>query len=135
MQFNKENLVLAHQILDGIPESVIRLDAWCTRRGESKACGTIACGGGWLALHPKFNRKGLVMDNRYNEPTLRGGCTPAYVALNTIFGAEAANHLFAHRGGSPWDEELLERAKPRKLSDKALLLARLKKAYYTQVLV
>lgn len=87
---NKEVVAEAHEIIDGIPEKAIRLSLWLTKRGQSLDCGTIACGAGWLSMHPKFMA----------------------------------------RGAGTYDEEIFSRL--GYISDKALLLERLKRAYYEQ---
>lgn len=60
---NYELLKDAYAIIDGIPEKHFNLNRWVQnelyRPGE--VCNTIACAGGWLAQHPKFNELGLRM--------------------------------------------------------------------------
>ena len=51
----------AYAIFDGIPEQKINLGSILTKRGVSTECGTIACGMGFLALHPQFQAMGLEM--------------------------------------------------------------------------
>lgn len=61
---NYELLRQAYAILDGIPQEAIDLDHVIKQRGQSLKCGTIACGIGWLSLHPKFNSMGLKFEKR-----------------------------------------------------------------------
>lgn len=55
---NYELLKDAYAVLAGIPESQIQLDTVITKlgTGKHKQCGTIACGIGWLSLHPSFKK-------------------------------------------------------------------------------
>lgn len=58
--FNKKYIELAYQILDGIPEKQISLDyTYNEYVQEGDWDKIIACGAGWLALHPKFQKLGL----------------------------------------------------------------------------
>jgi hypothetical protein len=43
-----------YAIMDGIPDDLINLDSVIKQKGRSLSCGTIACAGGWMALHPTF---------------------------------------------------------------------------------
>lgn len=51
----------AYAIFGGIPDTAFHLDRIVRKHGSSKGCGTIACGIGWLAMHPAFNEKGLTL--------------------------------------------------------------------------
>jgi len=55
---NFERLRQAFAIIDGIPARVFNLDAWVSR-DNGPQCGTIACAGGWLAMHPDMHALGL----------------------------------------------------------------------------
>lgn len=48
----------AYQIIDGIPDTRIRL-AYFSNGFSPHECDTIACAAGWLAMHPEFNALGL----------------------------------------------------------------------------
>lgn len=62
----RELLIHAYEILDGIPESNLNLCEIAPRRTKEPDCGTIACGLGWLAMHPDFRALGLDL---WSEPT------------------------------------------------------------------
>lgn len=66
MPWNNE-LAIAYQILGGIPARQIDLDDIVTREGDENFCGTIACGVGWLAMHPRYRERGF-------KPRLQGQC-------------------------------------------------------------
>jgi hypothetical protein len=55
----RERMEWIYAIFDGIPEDRIDLKAWLTTRAPKPTCGTIACGGGFLALHPRGKELGL----------------------------------------------------------------------------
>lgn len=54
----------AYAIIDGIPDNRINLDVICRgpEKGNAGHCGTIACAAGWLAMHPKFIKRGMYID-------------------------------------------------------------------------
>lgn len=61
---NYELLREAYAIIGGIPMRKIHLRKLITEGGLNRPvkelkCGTIACGAGWLALHPMFTKLGL----------------------------------------------------------------------------
>lgn len=51
----------AYAILDGIPQDAINLNTVIANKTQKDhlECGALACGIGWLSLHPKFNAIGL----------------------------------------------------------------------------
>lgn len=124
----KERISLAYQIIVGVPEKQIELDAWYSRIGKEvvgkKRCNTLACGAGWLALHPAFNALGL----ERNGSVVDGG----YYALNSVFLHEPNNYrvmrhaenLFGQRDSGDWDWYLVDL--DHNITDKELLLWRLK---------
>lgn len=142
--YYRKPLSMAHQILDGIPESAIDLDDWVTElKGgvDAPACGTIACGGVWLAMHPYFHKRGLYLhDDRWaycpklNNEAIRVGAYGSS-ALAEVFVHEgevdkygATLNLFGVSEEGQWDRHLISYlGNP---SDKELLLARIKYAYH-----
>jgi hypothetical protein len=161
--FIRERVEAAYQILDGIPEhridlylftneemdSVLR--SWGLERLDKVAenCGTLACGAGWLSLHPKFHKWGLTADRQsgYPKATDRNGiaCT-AFDAVDVVFlrdkyqdtmDSETDSHytryMFHLRRAAKWDEYLfdyvLAELGTTLVSDKDLLLLRLKYAH------
>lgn len=66
MPWNEE-LAVAYQILGGIPARQIDLDGIVTKEGDKNFCGTVACGVGWLAMHPRYRERGF-------KPRLHGAC-------------------------------------------------------------
>lgn len=147
--FHKERLALAHQILDGIPESYIDLDGWYLN-SEILGCGAICCAGGWLSLHPEFNRLGLTpyCSSSSKKPIfpLHSDGSTDFSALGSVFcletdsqgfdlltsTREAAKFLFDSAGHGDWDGFLYRWMKRHSIprTDKNLALARLKVAYY-----
>lgn len=137
---------LAHEILSGIPVELIHLDKfYAPGQGvQTDYCNTIACGAGWLALHPAFQAIGLTpriheeerqgVEYFVREDVLRG-----FEALAAVFALDGEAHasrrirnLFSERTYGSWDEFLLEFLKARQtepVTDRDLLLARLRYAY------
>lgn len=144
---NKERIALAHQIIDGIPEEVIDLETYVKKKGRSIGCGTVACGAGWLAMHPAFNEVGLIIHDEVGliiHASENGTQYPVFLekngividdsetALRYVFGGEpfkASGLLFASRGYGILDEEIFEEFGVG-ISDKKLLLQRMKLTYY-----
>ena len=56
---NYELLKDAYAILGGIPDEQINMNAVVLKQAGKNNCGSIACGMGWLAMHPAFNELGL----------------------------------------------------------------------------
>jgi hypothetical protein len=87
---NYELLKHAYAIIDGIPDHRFNLNKVATNdtdHGECNVptdCGTIACGIGWLAMHPDFIDRGLTVDKQ-GAPRLHGA---------TCFYEDAGAHLF-----------------------------------------
>ncbi len=53
---NRERLLRAYEIIDGIPDSKFNLNDFVIQTGKgSLKCGTIACAAGWISLHPEFS--------------------------------------------------------------------------------
>lgn len=80
-------------IIDGIPEARLKLESWQSQDGiventEKITCNTIACAGGWLALHPTFQAMGLFPSSSTGMPVLEvnGGYR--------LIGSKALAHIF-----------------------------------------
>ncbi|MFP3609250.1 hypothetical protein SB778_03935 [Paraburkholderia sp. SIMBA_050] len=92
----------AYAIVEGIPEENFLLDTWRTK-DQGASCGTIACAGGWLTLHPKFRELGLSTDsydfpNRFNHfPTFRGETHNKALATFFCITEDDADVLFRQR--------------------------------------
>jgi len=90
--YRKERLQAAYEFLRGVPEDRIDLAEWCVRDTE---CFTIACGLGWLAMHPYFQALGLRI-----ERDAGGGLYPAAEIEDPVVGTiveeryRAALHIF-----------------------------------------
>ncbi|CAG9229283.1 hypothetical protein [Burkholderia vietnamiensis] len=82
---NFELLKDAYEIIDGIPEENLNLNAWRTRN-RGATCGTIACAAGWLTLHPKFQTLGLTVHGSHGVPKYRDHTH--YAALAALFEIE-----------------------------------------------
>jgi hypothetical protein len=119
---NFELLKDAYAIISGIPDDNFRLSTWFWLN-NGKSCGTIACAGGWLALHPDMQERGLGVNPRTDFPTFDGD--EGYSALGKFFGVgdDDATRLFS--GRHTYDRGLV---RPRVyMSDKKLFLARVRK--------
>lgn len=134
VKWNKEMVARAHEILSGIPEKVINLEVYVQQRGKSLGCGTIACGAGWLGFHPEFRALGFITtedgdveDIKVREPSNLSRLFVEDYAMEYSWSDPAYNYLFAARGYGDYDEDIEDF---KNLSDKEVLLARLKRAYY-----
>lgn len=124
----KERLAMAYQVIDGIPDEAINLESYRSKKGKTLGCGTICCGAGWLALHPVFREMGL-KTNRHGQPRMKGSIY-SYAAMNQVFGDERAFYkYFAKRSHGEWDIQLITEG----MTDKQLLLARIKRGYHEHV--
>jgi len=90
---NYELLKDAYAILAGIPAKAYALSTIREHKGESLSCGTIACGFGWLGMHPQFQALGLKtmgrMDLRVNNASMGvGGAGLAIFGLPLNDGME-----------------------------------------------
>lgn len=137
MSIDKELVAKAHAIIDGIPEEHICLNAY-VRDGELHySCGTIACGAGFLGMHPDFNAMGFRLE-RFDPfcttvPFYKGAW--ANDAVDKLFGDDAFDRMFATHGEGAYDDDLLDELwnrLHRRATDKELLLARMKKVYYME---
>lgn len=89
---NYELLKDAYAILAGIPSAAYNLNSIRERRGESLACGTIACGFGWLGMHPQFQALGLHTAG-YMDLRVRGNTCGVGTAAHKIFGVTVSDGL------------------------------------------
>jgi hypothetical protein len=91
MRPNFELLRDAFAIIDGIPKRAFDLDMWRTK-GAGPSCGTIACAGGWLAMHPAMNERGLKPAEWNGQPMCESATYRQYgfTALRQFF---QLNHL------------------------------------------
>ena len=92
---NYELLREAYAILGGIPTRAINLDLVVTKESGNLSCGTIACGIGWLAHHPKFQYLGLEY-KKHNGLHYKGRFIGYSDAGSRVFGISyhEANALF-----------------------------------------
>jgi len=104
---NWELLKDAYAILDGIPERAIYLDCIRKRGPRSQGCGAIACGIGWLGMHPKFQALGVkTVGEGYRSRVEVNGTREDYVdAAAALFNIEKTNgkNLFSSAGNSDYD--------------------------------
>jgi hypothetical protein len=125
---NHERLKVAIDIIRSIPDDRFSLRLWQTNVDQTNghttkdwecSCGTIACAGGWLALHPDMRSQGLY-PGRSGEPRIGG--FSGYDALAEFFeiGYQEARALFCPR--LPYERKL-PHLNP--LSDKELWLYRM----------
>lgn len=136
---NKELVADAYEVLSGIPEEFIYLNRFVSSGGFNRAkktprCGTLACGLGWLAMHPAWRRRGLRLESDLGEwfPSYKKpGSMLRYTygnAADALFGSGAYDTMFTIRGSGRYDAGFL--AVYPDISDKELLLARMEKVYY-----
>lgn len=128
MKFNRKAFEEDYAILDGIPEERFKLQS--ISNSSYIRCDTLACGVGWLLLHPKYTSRGYKIDAllvtyrtqyiHFVEAPMRWYGITRNVALG----------VFRSRAGlssSPYDPP-----NARSLSDKKLLLARMRNFLGTQ---
>ena len=82
-----QKLLLARNVIAGIPARRINLNEFSRtgKRVNPHLCGTVACAGGWLASHPKFNEFGLTSSSD-GVPEVKGDDLRGYSALTRVFG-------------------------------------------------
>lgn len=143
-----ERVSLAHQILSGIPDGQVHLNSFYAAGTEQNICGTIACGAGWLALHPSFQEFGLrprVVCGQWKGVEFAGlHADNTHIGFHAVFkvfasGDEDADaskrivdSLFEARSFGGWDDvllRLLHTGRSTRATDKELLLMRLRYAY------
>lgn len=143
-----ERVSLAHQVLSGVPDDQVYLGSFYPEGQSMSAplCGTIACGAGWLALHPEFQAMGLRVCHGADHDrrgvqflTREGGWRYGFDAMHGIFvtgtypfGIKLVQNLFEARTFGEWDDVLLrmlKTSKCRHATGKELLLLRLRYAY------
>jgi len=89
----------AYNFLYSIPARSIYLDSICRLEPKidkvGKGCGAIACGIGWLGLHPKFQKLGLRTQN--GSTRVHGEYEDYDDAAAKIFGISRleGNYMFA----------------------------------------
>lgn len=141
-----ERVSLAHQVLSGIPLDRMNLDRFYAKNQsvDTPLCGTIACGAGWLALHPDFQAMGLKVRPacgfrdgiEFGKSTMQLG---GFTSLTKVFvhgdwqkGYELVNNMFDGYSDGVWDYQLMRHLGADEtlvITHKALLLARLRYAY------
>ena len=100
-------------IIAGIPDERLSLGEWqcddmlgfkVVRKPKKIKCHTIACAGGWLALHPTMREHGLRPSPVDGAPILKDGglYQDPFEALATLFdiSEKEATKLFTYRD---WD--------------------------------
>ena len=125
MKQSAERLRDAYEILAGIPAErfIPDLDQYANNTKITR--GTLACGIGWLAMHPGFKRLGLIPSFFADDTslTLDGAVASLNEAVVAVFGTKYPDDLFGVRGKSEYDHE----PSTATLTDKALLLYRLRR--------
>ena len=119
-----ELLRAAHDILSGIPSEAISLDVVQTSQGDSPTCGTVCCGLGWLAHHPRFQSAGLTL----HKGGLYVNGKPAlwYHAAKEVFNIKASEAIML------FNSTLVERGRTvGPISDKDVLLDRIQQFLQT----
>ncbi len=87
------NLLVARAMFDDIP------DEWIVSDLHAWTCGTAACFGGWVAVHPYFKAQGA-RANSYGAPQITG----AYRTIEgALFGGD--HTLFDSNDGPRSDRE------------------------------
>jgi hypothetical protein len=137
--FQEELFKDAIAAIDGIPDARLKLNRWqcgsgyesfssrprIVTRTERITCDTIACAGGWLALHPLFRARGLRPEAFNGIPTIGRGDrkSEGSRALAILFGISGveANTLFCYRTVEEHTDP-----KTKNLSDRQIWLRRAK---------
>ena len=117
MTFNRNLFIHAYEILDGVPEAMINLTSIANAVREAPGCKTIACGAGWLAMHPDFKALGLQLcamthsipglsfDGRAYEPNQYGSVMAKVFDMPKVY----ADKIFAPRGRHLGDASLTDK--------------------------
>jgi hypothetical protein len=122
-----ENLLVSQALFEDIPKDKILLYRWTNEamrkaceRGDDPVhtCGSTACFGSWIALHPHFRKQGVQVSEIDGSPYILDdkGCR--------IAGTDLSMHLFGHYkmfNGSHW-------ATDYGASDRDEVFARIRKA-------
>lgn len=118
----------AYAILDGIPDHNIALDSFVDLTTSSPTgvatCGTIACGAGFLCLHPVMQAQGLFLDRGVPRLERNGVIATDYWALALFFDishVESCNLFYPRDTKYVYDPSY-----PNSLTDKQLLLSRMR---------
>lgn len=136
--FKRELIEKAYTILGGIPTENVELDAW-VQNSVQPSCGTLACGLGWLTMHPYFTRLGLQFSSpepMWAWPVADNGICASTQAAFALFVVNPNHYNCAYllfdgyeMGG--WDHELDRHYVIRsKHKHHDLLMARLHYAYH-----
>lgn len=126
--FNRKAFEEDYAILDGIPKERFDLDR--ISNSHVVTCGTLACGIGWLMLHPKYTTKGFSISS-YGDITYEG----KWVSLGNIgakiYGISEENvwDIFDSRGHK---KRTYDPPRWATMPDKKLLLARMRNFLGTQ---
>ncbi len=130
----RNRLILAYQVIGGIPDDQLKLSDIVANKGKTDNgldastvsphnCGTIACGFGWLAMHPQFNKWGMAL-TADGSPT-RPGQTHGWIDYDRIgskvFGISYGDSCDLFKPRTEYEAEDF-----RGLTDKELWLKRCK---------
>ncbi len=96
----------AYQVLGGIPARQFKLAKIISERGGRDECGTIACGMGWLAIHPRFRKLMKVRLDPSSTFVYWRGMGNYKEAASNLFGVDwdVARNLFGPEGHSSYDK-------------------------------
>lgn len=129
-------LVAAYQILGGIPDKQIDLKDIVSRPGITvngrPFCGTVACGVGWLLMHPRYTSRGFGVRNEYCSCVFKLPGSRKYKSVDYTRVAAAmlgidmgtAYELFMPRGGM--NRSAYDPRYEYGMTDKQLLLSRIR---------
>lgn len=94
--YRRDLIEKAYTILGGIPQRQVMLDNWFSglNKKQTPTCGTIACGLGWLTLHPEFKELGLKVGRDF------GQLTP-FLGNSSLNGFALAGKVFTHLTTQP----------------------------------
>lgn len=117
-----KNLLVAQAMMQDIPARHVtkQLSDW--RKGDAEdvqelKCGTAACFGGWVALHPYFQKQGIRAEMWSGSPySYRTPFSGAFDCSEMLFGEPFMFNSREDFEGSPAD------------SDKTIVLQRIKNA-------
>ena len=110
-ELQRDNAISAKEMWLTIPEAnvAVELDSWRQQiykldQDGNETCNTIACFGGWCAVHPAFIAQGIRASGASGAPFYATG-NPFTDSLSVSKGLFGSRLLFAARGEHSSDRE------------------------------
>ena len=112
-----KNLLVAQAMVMDLPRRKFVRNLSCFVNDEMAEhgpnhCGSAACFGGWVAVHPFFQAQGVKQDKEDGAPRMRRAPYAQQVS-NRLFGCDSLFEASFYRGGRSEKQEVLWRIKNR----------------------